>query len=76
MTPIEKAERARALLNDAVLEEAFESVCTNAIKQFENSAPADREARDIAHADLQAVKRVRAALKALSKPTIRKGQET
>lgn len=77
MTPQEKAERARALLSDVVLQEALDALQASARKQFENSSLGDAEALDAAHRQFWAANEVRAQLRRfLRETTGKKDRET
>ncbi len=60
----QKAERARALLNDEILAEAFHMVQQSATHALTNCKPSDADGLQQAAMELHAVNRVIAALQA------------
>ena len=58
----QKAERARALLNDALLQEAFSQIRKRQLSAFENSAPESPEAREQAYTMLRALTQLESEL--------------
>lgn len=61
----EKAERARRLLDDPVLLEAFESARKEAFEAIANSAPEDSVIRENLYYEMRAVDNVRNQLQSL-----------
>ena len=62
MSPKERGERAKALLNDEVLQSAMNSVRERLITQLENSAFGDAETHHQAAISLQLLKSLRLTL--------------
>lgn len=50
-----KAERARAILSDALVVDAFKAIRDRQIAVFTNSAPEESEAREQAHQMMRAI---------------------
>lgn len=74
MNTNERAERASALLEDAVLTAAFEAIREGALSAFENSDLGDTEAHQLARARLWAVQAVRAELESAVFDAIQAGK--
>ena len=62
MTPIDRAERAKALLEDMVLKGAFEDIKTQLVSNLESLPISDHETQHEIALMLQLLKRIRSQL--------------
>lgn len=71
----ERANRARAILNDAVFKDAIAEIRERHLAAFENSAPEDSAVRETAHQMLRALTQLQSELQsAIDNEAIQKGR--
>ena len=75
MTPEQRAERARAILQDVLFTDAIAAIRDRQLTAFENSAPDQTEAREQAHQMLRAITQLTGELQsAIDDEVIKKGR--